>query len=83
MLFRSVVPDCGRDDNRLMSVPCQHHFGSRSSHEIFALLTGPGIPKGRVVDHRVDQISVASTVGHFMGFRADHTEGPVLQEAIA
>ncbi|MEO1844418.1 MAG: hypothetical protein ABGZ37_09100, partial [Akkermansiaceae bacterium] len=26
-----VVPDCGRDSNPLVAVPCQHHFNSKSS----------------------------------------------------
>ena len=78
-----VVPDCGRDTNSFSAVPCQHHFGSRSSHDIFGLIFGPGIPKGAVVDHRVDQISVAATVGRLMGFKAELAEGPVLDEAIA
>ena len=78
-----VVPDCGRDNNRFLAVPCQHHFGSRSSHEIFALLVGPGIPRDTVVDRRVDQTSVAATVGRLMGFETAHAEGPVLEEAFA
>lgn len=78
-----VVPDCGRDSNPLVSVPCQHHFGSKSSHEIWALLFGPGIPKSKVIDREVQQISVASTIGTFMKTPTAHTEGPVLEEAIA
>lgn len=78
-----VVPDCGRDSNRFMAVPCQHHFGSRSSHEIFALLFGRGIPKSRRVDRVTDQNSVAATIGQLMGFRAEHAEGAVLEQAIA
>ena len=79
----AVVPDCGRDSNRFASVPCQHHFGSRSSHEIFALLFGAGVPKGQVVDRRVDQISVTSTLGELMKCQTTWAEGPVLEEAIA
>ncbi|MEW6160684.1 MAG: hypothetical protein AB1813_24910 [Verrucomicrobiota bacterium] len=78
-----VVPDCGRDTNPLSSVPCQHHFGSKSSHEIFALIFGPGVPRNAVVDRRVSQISLAATIGQFMGFKAEFAEGPVLAEAIA
>lgn len=63
-----IVPDCGRDDNPLIRVPFQHHFNSRSSHDIFALVFGKGVPKGVVVDRPVDQISVASTIAHLMGF---------------
>ncbi len=77
-----IVPDCGRDTNRMMDVPFQHHFGSRSSHEIFALFFGPGIARGQVVDRTVDQVSVAATIGHTMKFAAGHTEGPVLSEAV-
>src|SRR5213078_2794325 len=59
----AVVPDCGRDSNPFADVPCQHHFGSRSSHEIFALFVGAGVPRGAVVDRRVDQSQVAATLG--------------------
>ena len=45
-----VVPDCGRDSNPFADVPCQHHFNSRSAHEIFALFVGPGVPRGAVVE---------------------------------
>lgn len=78
-----VVPDCGRDDNRMMEVPYQHHFGSPSSHEIFALLFGRGVSKGQVVTHSVDQIAVASTVGRLMGVGMEFAESAVLEEALA
>src|SRR5947208_10270172 len=78
-----VLPDCGRDSNPFADVPCQHHFGSRSAHEIFALFVGPGVKRGAVVDKRVDQSQVASTVGHLMGFKAEFGEQRVLEEAIA
>ncbi len=76
----AIVPDCGRDANALMSVPFQHHFNTRSAHEIFALFFGPGIAKGRVLDKPVDQTSIAATVGAAMGFKADAAEGRVLSE---
>ena len=78
-----VVPDCGRDDNQLMAVPYQHHFNSRSAHEIWALFFGPGIAHGDVVDRPVDQISIAATIGRVMRFKAEVAEGPVLAEAFA
>jgi hypothetical protein len=78
-----VVPDCGRDNNPLADVPFQHHFNSRSAHEIFCLMVGPGIGKGVVVDKPVDQISVAGTVGRLMGFKTEHAESRILEEAIA
>jgi len=78
-----VVPDCGRDNNRFASVPCQHHFNSRSSREIFGLFVGLGIAEGRVVDRRVEQISVAPTVAHLMGTGSEFAKGRVLEEAIA
>jgi hypothetical protein len=79
----AVVPDCGRDSNPFADVPCQHHFGSRSSHEIFALFVGAGVPRGAVVDRRVDQSQVAATLGRLMGFKAEFAEQRVLEEAIA
>ncbi|MGV3772878.1 MAG: hypothetical protein ACO1QB_08250 [Verrucomicrobiales bacterium] len=78
-----VVPDCGRDTNPYASVPCQHHFGSRSSHEIFGLIFGPGIEKGTVVDKRVDQTSIASTIGKIIGVKTEFTEGAILEQAFA
>jgi hypothetical protein len=67
-----VVPDCSRDSNRCMPVPFQHHFGgSRSSHEIFVIASGPGIVRGGTrVERRQphQQISVAGTIGKIMGF---------------
>ena len=78
-----IVPDCGRDTNPFAPVPFQHHFNSQSAREVFALILGPGVPRGMVVDRHVEQISVASTIGHFMGFKTNHSEGRVLEEAIA
>ncbi len=78
-----VVPDCGRDNNPLADVPCQHHFNSRSAHEIFALLFGPGVPRGVVVDKTCDQISIAGTIGRLMGVKTEHAESRILEEAIA
>jgi hypothetical protein len=79
----ALVPDCGRDDNPFIDVPCQHHFNSRAAHEIFALFIGPGIPKGKVVDKVVQQISVAPTLAQFMKIRSTHAEGTVLSETFA
>ena len=73
-----VVPDCGRDDNRFQRVPFQHHFNSRSAHEIFAYFRAPQIAKGRSYDDPVDQIDVTKTVGALMGIRTDHAEGRIL-----
>ncbi len=78
-----VVPDCGRDANRALSVPFQHHFNTKSAHEIFALLFGPGIARGQIVEQEVDQTSIAATVGHFMNMPMPFAEGRVLHEAVA
>ena len=78
-----IVPDCGRDTNLIQPVPCQHHFNTRSAHEIFALIVGPGIEKNTVVDTPVTQASIAATIGHAMNFRTDFTEGPVLEQALS
>jgi hypothetical protein len=79
----AIVPDCGRDTNPFVPVPCQHHFGSKSSHEIFALLFGPGIPGGMVVDRLVQQIDVAPTLGQMMGVETALSEGSAMPEAFA
>jgi hypothetical protein len=81
-----VVPDCGRDNNRCMAVPFQHHFGSKSSHHIFAVFAGPKkyiARAGTPVTALRQQIDVAGTVGTLMGFRTGHTDGDCLKEAIA
>ncbi len=75
-----VVPDCGRDNNRMMAVPCQHHFNSASARKIFALFFGPGIEPGRVVDRPVEQQDVAATIGELMGFPTPFAEGSLLEE---
>jgi hypothetical protein len=78
-----VLPDCGRDNNPFVDVPCQHHFNSRSAHEIFAVLVGPGVTRGAVVDRRVDQISAAGTIARLMGVKAEQAESRILEEAFA
>lgn len=75
-----VVPDCGRDSNPFLSVPYQHHFGDKSSHEIFALFLGPGIAQGRRVDRLVQQVDVAPTVAAWLGMSMASAEGSVLGE---
>lgn len=71
-----VIPDCGRDNNLCQSVPFQHHFGSKSSHQIFAVASGPGIAKSRKpVDRKVQQISMAATLGAIMKFSTAHVDG--------
>ncbi|MEM9975883.1 MAG: hypothetical protein AAF771_17035 [Pseudomonadota bacterium] len=77
-----VSPDCGRDDNALMGVPFQHHFNSRSAHETWAVLYGPGVARGAVLDKPVDQSAVAPTVAALMGFRAGRAEGDALTEVL-
>ena len=79
----AIVPDCGRDNSRLSAVPCQHHFGDRSAHEIWGLLMGPGIARGMVVDKTVEQIAVAPTLGRIMGVKTELAESSVLEEAFA
>lgn len=75
-----IVPDCGRDSNRAMPVPFQHHFGSRSSREIFAIFcglnrTGPvRIASGALVDNSCQQASIAATIGRIMGFETPRVD---------
>lgn len=77
-----IVPDCGRDTNPLLSVPCQHHFNSKSAHEIWCLLFGSGVEKGKVIDRRVDQTQIAGTLGRLMGAPTKFAENNVLEEAM-
>ena len=78
-----IVPDCGRDSNQFLSVPFQHHFNSKSAHEIFALFFGAGIASNRIVDRKVSQIDIAPTLARIMGMRANYAEGRVLEEVFA
>lgn len=78
-----VVPDCGRDSQKMMAIPYQHHFGDRTSHEIFALFRGPGIPRNRIVDRFTLQSSVAPTLGRLMGIDTPHCTGPDLREVLS
>jgi hypothetical protein len=75
-----ITPDCGRDANPLAEVPFQHHFNSRSAHETWAVIFGPGIGKG-VVDRPVDQSAIAPTIAAAMGFAASRAEGTAIEGA--
>ena len=74
-----ITPDCGRDANPLAEVPFQHHFNSRSAHETWAVIFGPGIGKG-VIDKPVDQSAIAPTIAAAMGFTATRAEGRAVEE---
>jgi hypothetical protein len=68
-----------------MAVPFQHHFNSKSSHEIFAVLAGPRkyLPHARRAHTGLEQqISVAATVGEIMGFRTPHADAPSLLKTV-
>lgn len=69
-----IVPDCGRDNNRCIDVPFQHHFNTKSAHEIFAVIAGPkgAVPWNGVCPKEQQQISIASTIGEIMGFPTPH-----------
>lgn len=73
-----IVPDCGRDSNALIDLPFQHHFNSRSAREIWALVFGPGIAKGKIMDSPQEQVAIAPTIAAVMGMKADRAEGDVL-----
>ena len=75
-----ITPDCGRDANPLAEVPFQHHFNSRSSHETWAVIFGPGIGKG-TIDKVVDQSAIAPTIAAAMGFVASRAEGQAIEGA--
>ena len=73
-----ITPDCGRDENPLMSVPFQHHFNSSAAREVWALVFGKGVTRGRIYDRAVDQTSVAATLADVMGVRAERAEGEII-----
>jgi hypothetical protein len=80
-----IVPDCGRDSNRCMPIPYQHHFNTRSAREVFVIAAGPGIvhPRtGTPVDRRAQQCSVAASIGRIMNFPTpdvDRGAGPLTE----
>ncbi|MDZ4085212.1 MAG: hypothetical protein U1E69_00250 [Tabrizicola sp.] len=74
-----ITPDCGRDANPLAEVPFQHHFNSRSAHETWAVIFGPGIGTG-TVDKPVDQSAIAPTIAAAMSFAAPRAEGRAVEE---
>jgi hypothetical protein len=76
-----VVPDCGRDNNRCMDVPFQHHFNTTSAHQILAVVAGPArhVPRSQTaITNRQQQISVAGTVGRIMNFPVTRADAPAL-----
>jgi hypothetical protein len=80
-----VVPDCGRDNNRGMSVPFQHHFNTKSAHDIFAVIAGPKnilTPGAHPIARKQQQISVAATIGEIMGFATPEVEAPSLLKVV-
>lgn len=79
----AIVPDCGRETNPFVKVPCQHHFNSRSSREIFGILVGPGIAKDTTIDRKTEQISVAKTISTLSNFNMQSSDAEVLEESIA
>lgn len=75
-----ITPDCGRDNNPLLNIDFQHHFNTRSAHETWALVAGPGIERAKILDKPVDQSAIAKTVGAVMGFHASEAEGSAVSE---
>jgi hypothetical protein len=80
-----IVPDCGRDNSRGVAVPFQHHFNSKSSREIFAVVAGPKkfVRTPTIVDKTRQQIRVTATIGRIMGFATPHTQTGPLEEVFA
>lgn len=78
-----VTPDCGRDANPLLGVPFQHHFNTDSARETWAVIAGPGVVRGAVLDRVADQSAVAPTIAALMGLRAHRAEGEALASILA
>jgi hypothetical protein len=77
-----IVPDCGRDSNRCMPVPYQHHF---NAHDIFAVVAGPRryVPHEHLpVDRLQQQTFVARTLGQIMRFDTPLAENRSLLDAV-
>ena len=77
-----ITPDCGRDNNPLVGLPFQHHFNTKSAHETWSVIFGPGIVKDRTYDKLVDQSAIAPTIAAIMGFNADRAEGDTLSDIL-
>lgn len=77
-----ITPDCGRDANPLADVPFQHHFNSRSAHEVWAVIFGPGITRG-IIDRPIDQSAIAPSIAAAMGFVANRAEGGAIEGMFA
>ncbi len=77
-----IVPDCGRDSNPMMGVPFQHHFNTRSAHEIWALLFGAGIARNVVLKRERQQVDIAPTVASIMGLSMRQAEGDLISGAL-
>ncbi len=75
-----IVPDCGRDNNPLLDIPFQHHFNSKSAHEIFCMIYGPKIQKNKIITRPTDQSMITQTIAQIMGFKAHHAENQILDE---
>ena len=75
-----ITRDCGRDVKTLAEIPFQYHFNSRSAHEVWAVIFGPGIGKG-VIERPVDQSAIVPTIAAAMGFAAFYAEGKAREGA--
>jgi hypothetical protein len=81
-----VIPDCGRDNTLTKSVPYQHHFNTKCSHELFAVAAGPGIAQSKTpVDKQLQQTAVAATLGKLMKFKTADVDpaARVMEEMLA
>lgn len=78
-----ITPDCGRDSNPMMDVPFQHHFNTDSAREVWALIFGPGIQRGRELAGPIDQTMIAPTIAGAMGFQAGEAEAAAISEVFS
>lgn len=75
-----VVPDVGRDAHGSRRIPYQHHDPKDpESHRIWAFYAGPGIKRGKVIDHPHPQVDVAPTIGHLLGIQTPLVKGRVME----
>jgi len=83
--FVIVTPDHGRELERLGGQGFVHHSNfytgegaDEGCREVWALLLGPGIPKGELRDDVVSHLDIAPTVGRFFGIDWGGAPGRVL-----
>jgi hypothetical protein len=83
--YMVITPDHGRELERPGGQGFVHHSNfytgegaDEGCRQVWALLLGPGIPKGENREERVSHLDIAPTIGRFFGLACDGMPGRVL-----